>query len=95
MGLSGFNIRKLQSLQESLVKIFTSTSKYSHKIPVLKFLHWLPVQQWSVFKTATVVCTSFAVVILTIAKLFLESQEKASLMEGEIVQVKQFITSVT
>ena len=57
--LSGFNVRKLQSVQNSLARIDTNTNRCSHVTPVLKSLHWLPVQQWSVFKTATIVYKFF------------------------------------
>ena len=46
--LSGFNFRKLQSVQNNLARIVTNTTRYSHITPVLKSLHWLPVQQCSV-----------------------------------------------
>ena len=57
--LSGFNVRKVQSVQNRLARIVTYTTRFSHKTPVLKSLHWLPVQQQSVFKTATIVYKFF------------------------------------
>ena len=38
------------SVQNSLAKSITNTSKYEHITPVLKSLHWLPVQQRIRFK---------------------------------------------
>ena len=53
--LSKFNHRKLQCIQNSAARIVSNTSRYSNIIPVLKKLHWLPVEQRMVFKTATLV----------------------------------------
>ena len=49
--LSKFNLRKLQCIQNSAARILSNTSI----TPVLKKLHWLPVEQRTVFKTATLV----------------------------------------
>ena len=53
--LSKFNLRKLQCIQNSAARIVSNTSRYTSITPVLKNLHWLPVQHRSVFKTATLV----------------------------------------
>ena len=53
-GLPGFNIRKLHSVQNSLARIVTNKTRYSHITLVLKGLHWLPVQQQLVIKIATI-----------------------------------------
>ena len=53
--LSKFNLRKLQCIQKSAAKIVFNTSRYTSITPVLKKLHWLPVEQRMVFKTATLV----------------------------------------
>ena len=53
--LSKFNLRKLQCIQNSAARIVSNTSKYTSITPVLKKLHWLPVEQCTVFKTATLV----------------------------------------
>ena len=53
--LSKFNLRKLQCIQNSGARIISNTSRYTSITPVLKNLHWLPVQHRSVFKTATLV----------------------------------------
>ena len=50
MSLSGFNAKKLQSIQNSLARIITDTTEYSHITPALTSLHWLPVQQWPMFE---------------------------------------------
>ena len=49
--LSKFNLRKLQCIQNSAARIVSNTSI----TPVLRKLHWLPVEQHTVFKTATLV----------------------------------------
>ena len=50
-----FNLRKLQCIQNSAARIVSNTSRCTSKTPVLKNLHWLPVEHRSVFKTATLV----------------------------------------
>ena len=51
--LSKFNLCKLQCIQNSAARIVSNTSRYTSITPVLKKLHWLPVEQRTVFKTAT------------------------------------------
>ena len=53
--LSNFNIHRLQSIQNSAARIVTNSSKYTRITPVLRKLHWLPVQFRSEFKLATLV----------------------------------------
>ena len=53
--LSKFNFHKLQCIQNSAARIVSNTSRYTSITPVLKKLHWLPVEHRSVFKTATLV----------------------------------------
>ena len=53
--LSKFNLRKLQCIQNSAARIVSNPSRYTSITPVLKKLHWLPVEQRMVFKTATLV----------------------------------------
>ena len=42
-----------QFIQNSEARIISNTSRYSGITPVLKKLHWLPVEHRSAFKTAT------------------------------------------
>ena len=53
--LSSFNMRKLQCIQNTLGRIVTNYNRYSQATPILKKLHWLPVEFWCIFKTATLV----------------------------------------
>ena len=53
--LSKFNLRKLQSIQNSAAGIVLNTSRYTSITNVLKKLHSLPVEQRTVFKMATLV----------------------------------------
>ena len=53
--LSKFNLHQLQCIQNSAARIVSNTSGYISITPVLKKLHWLPVEQHTVFKTATLV----------------------------------------
>ena len=53
--VSALDLRKLQCVQNSLARIVTNTTKYSHITPVRKILHWLPIEQRSIFKTALLV----------------------------------------
>jgi hypothetical protein len=45
VGTSSTNIAKLQRVQNTLARVVTGTSRYSHITPVLKSLHWLPIKQ--------------------------------------------------
>ena len=53
--LSKFNLHRLQSIQNSAARIVTNSSKYTLITPVLRKLHWLPIQFRSEFKLATLV----------------------------------------
>ena len=53
--LSKLNLRKLQCIQNSAARILSNNSRYTSITPVLKKLHWLLVEQCTVFKTATLV----------------------------------------
>ena len=53
--LSKFNLHRLQSIQNSAARIVTNSSKYTQITPVLRKLHWLPIQFRSEFKLATLV----------------------------------------
>ena len=53
--LSKFNFRELHCIQNSAARIVSHISRYTSITPVLKKLHWLPVEHRSVFKTATLV----------------------------------------
>ena len=52
IGMSDTNFAKLQRVQNSLARIVASTRKHDHITPVLNWLHWLPVRQWVMYKTA-------------------------------------------
>ena len=54
-GLSCFNLHKLQSIQNTLARIVTNHRKYAHVTPILKQLHWVPINYRCMFKTATLV----------------------------------------
>ena len=49
-GTSGKNLVKLQSLQNVAAKIIVGGSKYEHVTPILRKLHWLPVESRIHFK---------------------------------------------
>ena len=53
--LPKFNLHKLQCIQSSAVRIISYTSRYTSITPVVKKLHWLPVEHHSLFNTATFV----------------------------------------
>ena len=53
--LSALDLRKLQCVQNSLARIVTNTTQYSHITPVRKTLHWLPIKHRSIFNTALLV----------------------------------------
>ena len=43
-------IQKLQSVQNAAARLITHTKKYDHITPILKELHWLPVEERIIFK---------------------------------------------
>ena len=53
--LSSLNMCKLQCIQNTLTRIVTDGNKYTWASPILKRLHWLPVEFHCIFKTATLV----------------------------------------
>ena len=53
--LSKVNLHRLQYIQNSVARIVTNLCKYTRITPVLRKLHWLPIQFRSEFKLATLV----------------------------------------
>ena len=52
-GVPKYALNKLQNVQNTAARIITRTSRYSHITPVLKELHWLPVQYRVKYKILT------------------------------------------
>ena len=50
VSLTDFELRRLQLVQNSLCRVVTRSSKFSHITPQLKKLHWLPVRYRVQFK---------------------------------------------
>ena len=50
LSLTDFELRRLQLVQNSLCRIVTRSSKFSHITPQIKKLHWLPVRYRVKFK---------------------------------------------
>ena len=53
--LSKVNLHRLQSIQNIAARIVTNLCKYTRITPILRKLHWLPIQFRSEFKLATLV----------------------------------------
>ena len=49
-GLPNYMISKLQNVQNAAARVIVGARKYDHITPVLKDLHWLPVELRIVFK---------------------------------------------
>lgn len=49
-GLSKHSIGRLQVIQNSAARVLTGTRKHHHITPILKSLHWLPIQHRIHFK---------------------------------------------
>ena len=49
------SVRRLQSIQNCAARIVTNSCRYTHITPILRKLHWLPVQFCSEFKLAALV----------------------------------------
>ena len=50
LSLTDFELRRLRLVQNSLWRVVTRSSKFSHITPQLKTLHWLPVRYRVQFK---------------------------------------------
>ena len=53
--VSSLNVCKLRCIQNTLARIVTNCNKYTQASPILKQLHWLPVEFCCIFKTVTFV----------------------------------------
>jgi len=53
-GTSKANLEKLQRIQNTLARVVAGTRKREHITPVLKDLHWLPVEQQINYKVAVI-----------------------------------------
>jgi hypothetical protein len=58
IGLPSSLINRLQMIQNTAARILTNTSRFDHITPVLKSLHWLPVQKRIVYKLLLLVYKS-------------------------------------
>ena len=57
LSLTDFELRRLQLVQNSLCRVVTHCSRYSHITPQLKKLHWLPVKYRIQFKIGLITYT--------------------------------------
>lgn len=57
-GLSKKAIRKLQYIQNAAARVLTKTRKFDHITPILRSLHWLPINQRINFKALLLVYKS-------------------------------------
>ena len=48
-------LKKLQSVQNAAARLITHSKKYDHITPILKELHWLPVEERIIFKNLLLV----------------------------------------
>ena len=49
-GLPTKSIQKLQRVQNTAARVITRSSKFKHITPILKDLHWLPIESRVIFK---------------------------------------------
>ena len=68
--LSSLNMRKLQCIQNTLARIVTNCNKYTRASPILKRLHWLPVEICCIFKLPLDFTSFFTMVIPVTLVLF-------------------------
>ena len=54
LSLTDFEVRRLQLVQNSLCRVVTHSSKFSHITPQLKKLYWLPVKYRVQFKISLI-----------------------------------------
>jgi len=55
VGVAEVHLRRLQSVQNAAARLVSGARRHDHITPVLATLHWLPVRQRVVFKTAVLV----------------------------------------
>ena len=97
--LSALDLRKLQCVQNSLARIVTNTTKYSHITPVRKILHWLPIEHRSIFKTTLLVYKFLHSGYPKYFSPFLKSRPSVcnthkSQTDGVFLEVPYFATSI-
>ena len=61
------SLHRLQSIQNCATRIVTNSCRYTHITPVLRKLHWLPIQFRSEFKLAPWCTSLFILVFLNIS----------------------------
>ena len=96
--LLALDLHKLQCFQNSLARIVTNTTKYSHITPVRKTLHWLPIEHRSIFKIGLLVCKFlhsgyqiyFVPVLKPICCIYKTCKSQA---DGVFLEVPHFVTS--
>ena len=67
--LSSFHMRKLQCIQNTFGRIVTYCNRCSRASPILKKLHWLPVEFRCIFKQPLWFISFFTAVTQTISAL--------------------------
>lgn len=53
-GVPKYELSKLQRVLNAAARLLTNTRKYDHISPILKQLHWLPIEQRVLFKIITI-----------------------------------------
>ena len=97
--LSALDLCKLQYVLNSLARIVTNTTKYSHMTPVRKTLHWLPIEHRSIFKTALLMYKFLQSDYPKYFALFLKPRHSVynihkSQVDAVFLEVPHFATSV-
>jgi len=54
-GISSQLLQRLQAIQNAAVRLITGARRSQHVTPILRQLHWLPIRQRILFKTAVLV----------------------------------------
>ena len=97
--LSALDLHKLQCVQNSLARIATNITKYSHITSVRKTLHWLPIEHRSIFKTALLVYkflqsgySKYFVPFLKPRHMVYNTHKSQA--DGVLLEVQHFATSV-
>ena len=97
--LTANELRKLQCIQNCLARIVCKASKYSHATPIRKALHWLPIKQCCIFKTALLVYKFLHTGCPSYFSPFLKTRRspyntRASKSGNLLLEIPQFIPSV-
>ena len=99
LGIPQCQLKKLQRVQNCAARILTSTPKFEHISPVLKELHWLPVEFRVQFKVCLIIYKAFHSLapqyIKDLLHLKVRSRTLRCVKELELIELPAKLSSVS